>query len=65
MIISQAFFVNGSDVYPGKWDWREIVYYHDLKLFDGDGNFMVDVEMLEMEGLLIQDYIKFKVRMVL
>ena len=41
------------------------MYNRDLKFFDHDGNFVVDVEQLELEGLLVRDYTKFEVRSVI
>ena len=65
--VSQSFFSNSSDVYPHRWDWQKLwendSSYKNLKLFDRNGNFIVDVELLESHGLLCHEYMEVQVRL--
>ncbi|KAE9387695.1 hypothetical protein BT96DRAFT_1004871 [Gymnopus androsaceus JB14] len=53
-----------SDVYPGQWSWQRLwkndSSYKNLKLFDRNGNFIVDVELWESHGWLCHDYMEFQ-----
>ncbi|KAE9396174.1 hypothetical protein BT96DRAFT_119996 [Gymnopus androsaceus JB14] len=64
LMVSQAFFMSSSEVYPGRWDWKKLWKnegpYEELKLFDRYGNFIVDVELLEARGLLFHGYTEFQ-----
>ena len=59
------FFLRNNEVYPGQWDslqlWEGEGKYKDLRLFDQNGNFLIDPEGLKLLGLLHEDFREFKV----
>jgi hypothetical protein len=62
---SKTFFQQNNLGYPGKWNshdlWKGLGKYKDLRLFDLDGNFIMDPEGLKSKGLLYEEFEGFKV----
>ncbi|KIK52139.1 hypothetical protein GYMLUDRAFT_50091, partial [Collybiopsis luxurians FD-317 M1] len=59
-----TFFRQNDLGYPGRWDseglWKGWGKYKDLRLFDFEGNFVIDPEGLIARGLLYEDFKEFK-----
>ncbi|KIK50977.1 hypothetical protein GYMLUDRAFT_410396 [Collybiopsis luxurians FD-317 M1] len=59
-----TFFQQNHFGYPGKWEseglWKGLGKYKDLRLFDLDGNFVIDPEGLIHKRLLYDEFKEFK-----